>query len=249
MLLDIQSALRKSILTGAQRVGPFLVHFDEHSESPFRNYAIPDDDAQPSRQDVAELVEAFAQHDRRPRLEYVGPAPAVGEALAGAGFTVDLRLPLMTMVGGDLWDPAAPAGVALALVNADDDLLAAAQVQNIAYREPAEAGEHDVARLRATVRAAGAVVLASVDGVPAGAGLFTPARDGLCEIAAVGVLPEFRRRGIASAMVAQLSRSVFAIGATPYLQTESENEQRLYARLGYRTVGELVAIGLETTLR
>ena len=249
MLLEIQSSLRKSILNGAERVGPFLVRFDDHTDNPFSNYAIPDHEARPSQQDVAALVAAFRRRARTPRLEYVTPAPAVDKALAAAGFTVDVRLPLMTMAADDLRVPASPPGVELIAATSDEDLLAVARVQNIAYGEPAEAGEHDVDRLRRTIAAGGGVVLSRCDGVPAGAGLFTPPRDGLAEIAAVGVVPQFRQRGIASAMGAELTRAVFAAGATPYLQTETTNEQRLYGKLGYRTVGELIAIGLGTVQR
>jgi ribosomal protein S18 acetylase RimI-like enzyme len=244
MLLEIQSALRKSIANGAQRVGPFLIRFDDHSDNPFINYAIPDDGARPSPADVAALVAAFQRRGRTPRLEYVAPAPAVDEALAAAGFSTDLRLPLMTMAGGELVPPARPRDVEIDLVSTDDGLLTVAQVQNVAYREPSPAGAHDVTRLRARMRAGGGAALARCGHEPAGAGLFTPPRDGLCEIAGIGVLPEFRRLGIASAMVAEMTRLVFAAGATPHLQTESKNERRLYARLGYRTVGEVVAVGL-----
>jgi predicted GNAT family acetyltransferase len=63
------------------------------------------------------------------------------------------------------------------------------------------------------------------------------------------VIPEHRRRGIASAVGAALTRAVFAAGAIPYLQTETRNEQRLYGRLGYRAIGELIAASLsEKTL-
>lgn len=53
MLYEIQSALRNTIREGAESVGPFLVHFDAHSDHPFRNYAVPDDGAYPSERDVS----------------------------------------------------------------------------------------------------------------------------------------------------------------------------------------------------
>jgi ribosomal protein S18 acetylase RimI-like enzyme len=240
----IQSSLRKSISRGAQRVGPFLIHFDAHSDHPFRNYAVPDDGARPSAAQIADLVAAFARRGRKPRLEYVCPAPAVDAALATAGFTVDLRLPLMTLAADRLVVPGTPRGVEVGPATSDDDLRAAARIQNIAYGADAEVTEADLGRLRATNDTGGAVVLARCEGAPAGAGLFTPPGDGLAEIAAVAVLPEYRRRGIASMVGADLSGRVLDRGATPYLQTESDNEQRLYGRLGYSTVGELIAISL-----
>jgi ribosomal protein S18 acetylase RimI-like enzyme len=245
MLSRIQSSLRKGISQGAERVGPFLVRFDEHSDSLYRNYAIPDDAAQPSAEDVVALLVAFARHGRTPRLEYVAPAPAVDDALAAAGFTVDLRLPLMTIAPEELRDPAEQPGVEVVEARSEEDLRAAAWVQNIAYGEPADVGDVvQLGRLRATTGAGGAVMLARREGAPAGAGLFTPPHDGLAEIAAIGVIPEHRRRGIASAVGAALTRAVFAAGVIPYLQTETRNEQRLYGRLGYRAIGELTAISL-----
>ncbi len=127
---------------------------------------------------------------------------------------------------------------------AEEDPRAAAWVQNIAYSGEAEVTEADADRLRGTNSAGGVVVLARCESEPAGAGLFTPPSDGLAEIAAVAVLPEYRRRGIASAVGADLSQRAFAAGVTPYRQTETHNENRLYGRLGCSTVGELVALSL-----
>ncbi|OZM73367.1 GNAT family N-acetyltransferase [Amycolatopsis antarctica] len=245
MRSDIQSALRASVSRDAQRAGPFLIHFDADDGHPFRNYAIPDDGARPSAADVADLVAAFIARGRMPRLEYVRPAPAVDAALAEAGFTVDLRLPLMTLPPGGLRVPDPPAGVTVTVAAADADLRAAALVQNIAYGGPPEVTAADVTRLRSTGTGGGTVVLARCHGVAAGAGLCTPPSGGLSQLAAVAVLPAFRRRGIASAVGADLSRRVLNAGATPYLETESVNENRLYGRIGYVTIGEMIAISLQ----
>lgn len=244
MLSKIQSSLRENIRDTAQRVGPFLIHFDEHSDHPFRNYAIPDDGARPSAAELADLVTAFAGRNRKPRLEYLFPAPAVDTALAEAGFTVDLRLPLMTLRGGEPRIPVTPDEVTVTEAATDEDLRAAALVQNIAYGVGATVADADLDRLRSTRNEGGTVVLARHAGTPAGAGLHTPPRAGLAQIAAVAVLPEYRRRGIASSVGAELSRRVLAAGAAPYLETETQNEQRLYARLGYSAIGELIAISL-----
>lgn len=49
MHFQIQSFLRAAIVRRppAVRIGPFLVSFDDHDDSPFRNYAVPDDGASP----------------------------------------------------------------------------------------------------------------------------------------------------------------------------------------------------------
>ncbi len=52
----------------------------------FLNYAIPDDGAEPTNDEIGALIAAFANRRRRPRLEYVTPSPGVERALATAGF-------------------------------------------------------------------------------------------------------------------------------------------------------------------
>lgn len=97
---QIQSYLRfaASQHRETKQIGSFLATFDRHSANPFLNYAIPDNDATPSSTDVIALIAAYNRRKRQPRLEYITElAPAVEEALIAAGFTVEGRLPLMTL--------------------------------------------------------------------------------------------------------------------------------------------------------
>lgn len=236
----IQSSLRAGISRAAVRVGPFLALFDANDDNPFRNYAVPDNGALPTAAQVTDLITAFTERDRRPRLEYVTPAPDVDRPLLAAGFTVDLRLPLM--VATEPPEPVSTDGLVVCQASTDTDLRAVALVQNRAYQDSDQTSDADIARLRATLDAGGGVVLARWADAPVGAGLHAPSGHGLAEIAAVGVVPEFRRRGVASAVARELTRMVLARGATPFLQTETDNESRLYGKLGYQTVGELVVM-------
>lgn len=257
-LSAVQGHLRASIAGRARRVGPFLVTYEPDTATPGRNYAIPDDipddiasnGAAPDAADVAELVAYFATLDRTPRLEYAGPAAggetALDAVLLAAGFVVENRYPLMIISPGDLVEPPLPAGVEVRLATTDAQLWQVAGVQNGAYGEGPPT-EHDLARLRRTVHGGGAVALAvlhgsGADDVPVGAGLFTVPVGGLTEIAAVGVVAEYRRRGIAAAIGYRLTQAALDAGAVPYLQAEGEAEQRIYGRLGYRTIGALTAI-------
>jgi GNAT superfamily N-acetyltransferase len=238
-LTDIQAHLRASIATNAERVGPFLITFDPDTDNLYRNYAIPDDGAAPTPAQMEEMAARFTARDRTPRLELVSPAAAVEDALAAAGFTVDGRLPLMTLAPADLAPPPQPAGLSVFLATTDEQLWQAARVQNAAYGE-SEPGEPDLHRLRRTVDGGGAVALALLDGVPAGSGLYTRPVDGRTELAAVGVIEAYRRRGVATAVSYLLSRAALDARIGPYLQAEGPPEERMYARLGYRTVGALI---------
>jgi len=77
--------------------------------------------------------------------------------------------------------------------------------------------------------------LATVDGVPAGCTLLH-LRDGIGYIDFVGVAPEFRRQGIASALVARAVADSEKSGAeTTILETAAGSAaERLYSRLGFR---------------
>ncbi|MFT7837442.1 GNAT family N-acetyltransferase [Saccharothrix sp. BKS2] len=243
MLPRIQDNLRESIRAGAVRVGPFLAHFDAHSDNPFMNYAVPDDGAEPTAAEVEALVTAFRKRSRTPRLEYLRPAPPVDAALAAAGFEVDQLLPMMAL--DELRVPEAPTGLVLGPATSDEDLLAACVVQNTAFGVEGTAGEPDVARQRELLREGGVVVLARLGGEPVGAGSHTAPRDGLAQVAGIAVLPAFRGRGIASVVCAELTARVLAAGLRPFLETEPDGKvTRLYGPLGYRTIGESASISL-----
>ena len=243
----IQSYLRAA--AGRRRdcegIGPFLATFDRHSDNPYRNYAIPDDGATPSAADVRALVAAFEARDCTPRLEYLpAAAPIVEAALLAHGFAVEGRLPLMTIAPGAAQDLPAPPGVELVLPVTDAELLATARVQNEAYGESTTT-EHDVERLRATLTAGGIVMLArgTAAGEPIGAGLCSPPTDRVTEIAAIGVVPSHRRRGVGGALCARLLHEALAAGiTTPFLMAAHEAEERIYARVGFTTNSDVLLI-------
>jgi GNAT superfamily N-acetyltransferase len=243
VLTRIQAALRDAIGADADRVGPFLIRFDAHSDNLFMNYAVPDEGAAPTRAEVDALVAAFRVRARTPRLEYLRPSPVVDAALEAAGFTVDQLLPMMAV--DELTVPPTPAGLTVSAVTSDADLLAVSVVQNTAFGVGGAVGAEDVARQRSLLRDDGVIVLARLDGVPAGAGAFTGPRHGLSQVAGIAVLPSFRGRGIASAVCADLTARVFDSGCTPFLETEPDGKvDRLYGPLGYRTIGHSASVTL-----
>jgi ribosomal protein S18 acetylase RimI-like enzyme len=70
-----------------------------------------------------------------------------------------------------------------------------------------------------------------------GGGSHNP-RGTITEIVGVGVLPAFRRRGIAGALTALLARSALADGvSTVFCSAEDEDVARLYESVGFRRVG------------
>lgn len=244
---QIQTYLRAvaDLRRDAERVGPFLAAFDLHSDNPYRNYALPDDGAEPAPVDVRALIGAFERRDRAPRLEYVPTAaPAVQGALLAAGFAVEQRMPLMTVTPDMARDLPVPPGVELSMPADTEGLRAAASAQNVAYGEPTTT-DHDVERLRITLAAGGIVVLArdAASGEAVGAGLCSASVDGVTEVAAIGVVPAYRRRGVAGAICDRLVREAFAAGlTTPFLMPAGADEERIYVRAGFTRVSEILHI-------
>jgi predicted GNAT family acetyltransferase len=233
-----------------ERIGPFLATFDPHSTIPYLSYAIPDDGARPTSADVAALVDAYARHDRLPRLEYLPvAAPDVEAALLAAGFVVEARLPLMTCGAGAAVDLAPDEGIVIATPATDEDFRAMRAAQHAAFSAfldghdnadeddaDADADADELARQRRRIADGGLALLArdrSTGAVVAG-GVATVPGDGVAEIGGIGVLKSHRRRGIAGAITAGLTRAAHAAGTTTvWLTPGDDGAHRVYARAGF----------------
>ncbi len=241
----LHAYLRALAGSRAHRTGPFLASFDDHDAGLFRNYAVPDDGADPTSDQVAELITAFTDRDRIPRLEYLPDlCPAVEPGLLAAGFAPERRLPVMLCLPTDAVLPSVIAGIELSLATTDEQLREVAEAQNEAYGQ-LKTTDHDVARLSGTVEGGGLVALArdTVTGRGVGGGLCAPPHQGVSELAAIGVRTPYRRRGIATALTALLTRACPTVGiATPFLTPEGEREENIYRSVGYRPVTEMLHI-------
>jgi GNAT superfamily N-acetyltransferase len=247
----IQQYLRAVAPLGraCEHIGPFLATFDLHDDNPYRNYALPEIGARPGDADVAALVAAYRAHGRRPRLEYLPTtAPGVEPVLLRAGFTPEGRLPLMVVPAARLRGaPPEVDGTTFAVPATDEDLLAMAMVQGAAYGDPVVPGPEVVARRRKALDGGALCLVARCDrdGEIVGAGSCSPVRDGLTEVASIAVAETHRRHGIGAALAARLAALALAHGAdVPWLMAEGPPEERIYARMGFETIGEVLLISL-----
>jgi ribosomal protein S18 acetylase RimI-like enzyme len=245
MHAKLQESLRAALRgrRDVQSIGPFPAAFDPDSDSPFRNYAVPEHDARPTREEVASLRRAFVRRARLPRLEFLPAAtPAVEGALIEAGFVTEARLPIMTCSPWELREAPAPRGVSVEVAVGDGALREAAEVQNAAYGAP-RATEADVVRLERAVAAGAIVGLARHgDGRAIGSGLIAAASEGFAELAAVGVLAGWRRRGVAGALTGALCRVAFDRGVAALMLMAYAAEQGIYARAGFTVSSEIIFI-------
>ena len=244
----IQATMRTAAVRGrdVERIGPFTATFNTAGANPFLSYAIPDEAAKPSQDDIEQLVAAYRLRDRVPRLEFLPSlAPAVEPALLAAGFAVDACAPLM--IFSRRTAPPAPAGIELVEAMSDEDVRAAATAQHEAYGEPDPPTEGWIAGIRAGIETGGLLVLARDDrsGEPAGGGQCTPPHEGASELTSIGVRPAFRRRGVAAAMTAWLAEAMRVRSADlVFLMAAGERETRIYARVGFEQIGEVFYMSL-----
>ncbi|WP_329420174.1 GNAT family N-acetyltransferase [Streptomyces sp. NBC_01693] len=229
------------------RVGPFTVRHNPSWELKFANYAIPDQDAEPTTRDIADLVAAFRAHDRLPRLEFLPAwAPAVEPALLAAGFTVENRAPVLACTADGLLPPEPVDGLHVAEPVTDDEFTSAAAVQHTGFGGEGGPDDGEIAWLRGATEGGGVSALATVDGLPAGAGGCSVPVDGIGELAGLAVAGTFRRRGVGAALSAWLTRTAFERGFhAVWLEPGGPDVERIYAGIGYRRTGEKLNISLD----
>ena len=162
-----------------------------------------------------------------------------------------------------LVEPRATDGT-VRLMDGDDALVATVQAAiGVAFGTPgtavgqagtaerdAAAGSADPTRLaftRSVLRAGSSVLVgAFVDGVGAvGGGSHNP-RGQVSEMVGVGVLPAFRRRGLAAAMTHRLARQALDNGVTTvFCGAEGGDVARVYEGVGFRRIGTTCMAGID----
>ena len=120
-------------------------------------------------------------------------APGLEEALAGAGFELQGRYPVMTLLATALREVPAPDGVVIARVLGGVDARALLQTAAEAFGD----GPPTDAQVAGY---AGRGLLARAGGEPAGAAFRSDIAEGVSELGGIGVRERFRRRGIAAAL-------------------------------------------------
>jgi GNAT superfamily N-acetyltransferase len=242
--VSVQRYLRIVAAQGreTEHVGPFRLHVNPAADSEGSNYAIPEDGAEPTDHEVATLIKRFGERARRPRLEFLpSTAPAAESALLRGGFAEQLRTTVMVCGPGEERTPPTGPGLTLEELGpgADDaDLRALLQLQADAFGDVLSPARIDMAR-----RWLGrwTTVLARMDGEPAGAGMSLDVHDATTELVGIATAERFRRRGVAAAVTAELTRRVRERGADRVFLTPGDPDAgRVYQRAGFRDADVMV---------
>jgi predicted GNAT family acetyltransferase len=228
----IQRYLRAVVAAEREPVdaGAFTLYLHRtEKQHPFLNYAIPDEGAAPD--DGSALVAAARERGLVPRIEAVQPcAPWVRDL---PGFTVEDELRLMACERPVPLDSEAEIVV---VRKGSPHVAGLVRAQMAAFGEPPPSDEQ-------ITRWDGRAVAALVDGEVVGGASWTRVLDEMTEVAGIGVLERFRRRGIAGALTAEATRQGFAEGATlAVLVPGHEGAARVYERAGFVDASRMVHV-------
>jgi GNAT superfamily N-acetyltransferase len=227
----IQRYLRDRVAAEREAVpaGAFTLYVHPTEDHPFLNYAIPNDGAEPD--DGSALVAAARERGLMPRVEAVEPcAPWVRDL---PGFEIEDDLRLMATEA-----PVAQESEAeIVVVRKGSPYVAGLlRAQMAAFDEPPPTDER-------IERWDGRSVAALVDGEVVGGASWTLVLDGMTEVAGIGVLEAYRRRGIAGALTAGATLQGFAEGASlAVLVPGHEGAARVYERAGYADASRMIHV-------
>ena len=227
--------------------GPFVIGWNPDNDSKYLSYATPRPGREIRGEDVAALIAAFRSLGRTPRLEYVvSAAPALEDLLLAGGFQVEARHDYLVCTPTTFRPAPVPSGFSVSAAHTDDDLRDLAAAQHEAFEGTFEAPGEAVERGRRT-RDRGAILVIARDagGEVAGGGQASPPSVGLTEVAGIATRAAFRRRGVAAAVVSEITARAFEKGLEAgWLEAESDQSWRVYERVGYLPTGKRLYISV-----
>jgi GNAT superfamily N-acetyltransferase len=237
------------------KAGAFAVTVHPDNPLPWFNDAVPE--AEPTDADVQEMIEVFRRYGRRPRLEFLKELwPTVPGLLEKHGFRLKDTQPALVTTQPSSGPP--PAGIQVRLAIADD-AKAIDEIGNIAFEGDGPDPLREAAIRDSIVTGRSTAAIAYVDPSPAEASGRVATHDGkiaigsgrivgapaVKEVVSVGTLPAFRRRGVASAVVAELLNEFFARGGEVAWLTATPEADNVYRRLGFVPIANQVCYLLD----
>ncbi len=198
---------------------------------------------------VADMVAVFAQHGKRPRLEFMADLhPNLAAALEQAGLACESRAPVMVLPMAELAAPPLqpPEAHYLPLTAENEPLLKAYLIQqSIAY---GGSGEDEDAlgwlpNLQRGLADGGVIGAALQQGETLLSGAVIQMGGGIGELAGVWTDPQWRQQGLAFALCQRLLVAYTAVAYPHCWLSAAEGAQRLYEKLGFITIGTQLNYG------
>jgi ribosomal protein S18 acetylase RimI-like enzyme len=244
LLRGLEAKTARAVANGREtaRIGRFLAAAHPTNDLIWLNYALPLPELAHDADitgDIADLRQWFRERGRVLRFEIFQPLwPRLGPALERAGLRLQGAMPLMLCAPGDLRPIAAP-GVTVRRLDdtaTDDTLRQVMATGQAAFDQPSDVRDADLAELRDNLRrGVYRSGYAEFGGSVAGIGTVVTMND---ELAGIGTLPQYRRRGIAATLSTALLADHFAAGATmAWLSAGDDPAHATYAKIGFRDAG------------
>ena len=183
------------------------------------------------------LVETFAKHGRRARVEYFHELyPGLAEAMENKAFDLEMNAPLMTLEPADLAKAERRQGYQR-LAPGDSELMEDFfRRQSIAFGgDGGDASLSWLPQVKAGLER-GRVMAACVlhDGRPVSGAVIQGGDD--AELAGVWTLPDLQKQGLAFALCQNLLTDYFRTRGLCWLSS-ADKALRLYEKLGFKRIG------------
>ncbi|HZT42587.1 MAG TPA: GNAT family N-acetyltransferase [Chthonomonadaceae bacterium] len=224
-----------------ETIGPFTLFFRRDSPMPEINYARPTAPLSGDpREAISRVRTAFAARDLVCRWEFLADLfPTFPALLQQNGFPEPIPRPLM-VVTRQTFRSETSAIAEIRRINLEET-RAVSDVVHEAFREysndPESVEQERPDFFRSSLERGAGVYAAFVEGRPVAGGVHSPIGD-TTEVAGIGTLPAFRRRGIAGALTSALVIDAFGCGCEcVFLSAADQAVQRVYARIGFEQIG------------
>ncbi len=244
----LQDYLRQNAQKQYERVNlpPFSLFFHVNDPLPYFNYAIPDEPISEVDQAIWDKLRAeFIRRERQPRFEFIEEfAPALSAILQAHQFVEEARQWGMVCNTRPTNSATVLPGLVIVPLESTSPLNIAKSfvaVQHQGFGDDAPITDSQAQQFLNDLHD-GQAFLAELHGQPVGVGLYTSPQDGLTEMASVATLPEFRRRGIGTAIIREIVGAAFSRGVEAVCLTAADEAAgQLYARSGFRLFATMLA--------
>lgn len=217
------------------RAGSFAVTVHPDNPLPWCNDAVPESEPEPH--DVAVMVAAFQKYERKPRLEFFEDLwPNVPALLEAYGFRLKDTQPALAVRREEWRTHSSQIEVRMAT---PEDAEAINKVADVAFDGDGP-DPNRVSGIRESLAAGRSrAAVASIEEMIVGCGRIVGAKD-VREVIAIGTLPEYRRKGVGTAVTAALVDDFFASGGEIAWLSAAPGAEGVYTKLGFTPVARQV---------
>jgi ribosomal protein S18 acetylase RimI-like enzyme len=224
-----------------ETVGSFTLFFRRNSTMPEITYARPTAPlGSDSLAEIALVRKAFKERERVCRWEFIADLfPDFAARLVQAGFPEPISRPLMVVTRETFRPEIREVAEIRPITRTETRLIS--RVLGAAFGEkdlePEAPDEDDSDMLGKMMERGCSIFGAFVEGQMVAGGSHSPIAD-TTEIAGVGTLRNYRRRGIAGALTSALVADALSQGCeTIFLSAADDTVQRVYTRIGFERIG------------